>query len=188
MQSFEVGNLMALRSVLRVHLVQLTSATGAPYDFVAAGDPRTYADLTTPAGLREVARYADVLGPDKNQIVPRDADGPLLTPTTLVRDAHRARLAVVPYTFRNENSFLPLDFRRGTDPARTGTRSPSTRCSSRSASTGSSATTPTPPGRPGTSSSGSTGASGPPADRAGAGSAREPPRFLLRSGSDRKAR
>jgi len=22
----------------------------------------------------------------------------------------------VPYTFRNENTFLPLDFRRGTDP------------------------------------------------------------------------
>ena len=115
-QSFEVGNLKALRSVLRVHLVQLTSATGAPYDFVASGDPRTYADLTTPAGLRGIARYADVLGPDKNQIVPRDATGRLLAPTTLVRDAHRARLDVVPYTFRNENTFLPLDFRRGTDP------------------------------------------------------------------------
>jgi glycerophosphoryl diester phosphodiesterase len=119
-QSFEVGNLKALRSVLRVHLVQLTSATGAPYDFVASGDPRTYADLTTPAGLRGIARYADVLGPDKNQIVPRDATGRLLAPTTLVRDAHRARLDVVPYTFRNENTFLPLDFRRGTDPAQYG--------------------------------------------------------------------
>ena len=119
-QSFEVGNLMALNQVLRVNLVQLTSATGAPYDFVAAGDPRTYADLITPAGLRQVSRYADVLGPDKGQIVPRDADGALLTPTTLVRDAHRAGLDVVPYTFRNENSFLPLDFRRGTDPAQYG--------------------------------------------------------------------
>ena len=116
-QSFEVGNLIALRSQLKVHLVQLTSATGAPYDFVASGDPRTYADLTTPAGLRGVARYADWLGPDKNQIVPRDADGRLLAPTTLIRDAHRVRLSVVPYTFRNENTFLPLDFRRGADPA-----------------------------------------------------------------------
>jgi len=119
-QSFEVGNLMALNQVLRVNLVQLTSATGAPYDFVAAGDPRTYADLVTPAGLAQVARYADVLGPDKNQIVPRDASGALLAPTTLVRDAHRAGLDVVPYTFRNENAFLPLDFRRGTDPAQYG--------------------------------------------------------------------
>jgi glycerophosphoryl diester phosphodiesterase len=119
-QSFEVGNLVALNSVLRVNLVQLTSASGAPYDFVATGDPRTYADLTTPAGLRWVARYADVLGPDKTQIVPRTATGALLPPTTLVRDAHRAGLDVVPYTFRNENTFLPLDFRRGTDPAQYG--------------------------------------------------------------------
>jgi glycerophosphoryl diester phosphodiesterase len=115
--SSEVGNLIALRSALRVHLVQLTSATGAPYDLAAAGDPRTYADLTTPAGLRAIARYADVLGPDKNQIVPPDAAGALLAPTTLVGDAHAAGLDVVPYTFRNENTFLPLDFRRGTDPS-----------------------------------------------------------------------
>ena len=27
---------------------------------------------------------------------------------------------MVPYTFRNENAFLPLDFRRGTDPAQYG--------------------------------------------------------------------
>lgn len=120
MQSFEVSNLIALNRVLRVQLVQLTSATGAPYDFVATGDPRTYADLITPAGLRQVSRYADVLGPDKGQIVPRDAAGSLLTPTTLVRDAHRAGLDVVPYTFRNENSFLPLDYRVGTDPAQYG--------------------------------------------------------------------
>ncbi len=119
-QSFEVSNLIALDRVLRVKLVQLTSATGAPYDFVVAGDPRTYADLITPAGLRQVAGYADVLGPAKDQIVPRDATGALLAPTTLVRDAHRAGLEVVPYTFRNENAFLPLDFRNGTDPAQYG--------------------------------------------------------------------
>jgi glycerophosphoryl diester phosphodiesterase len=116
-QCFEVSTLVALRSSLRVALVQLTSATGAPYDFVAAGDPRTYADLATPAGLRQVARYADVLGPDKTQIVPRDRAGASLPPTTLVQDAHRAGLAVVPYTFRNENAFLPLELRSGTDPA-----------------------------------------------------------------------
>jgi glycerophosphoryl diester phosphodiesterase len=115
-QSFEVSNLMALRSSLRVHLVQLTSATGAPYDFVVAGDPRTYADLVTPAGLREIARYADWLGPDKTQIVPRTATGESLPPTTLVSDAHLAGLDVVPYTFRAENPFLPLELRRGTDP------------------------------------------------------------------------
>ena len=34
-QSFEVGNLIGLRSMLHVHLVQLLAASGAPYDFVA---------------------------------------------------------------------------------------------------------------------------------------------------------
>jgi glycerophosphoryl diester phosphodiesterase len=115
-QSFEVGNLQALHRVLQVPLIQLLSATGAPYDFVAAGDPRGYADLITPIGLRQVARYAAGIGPDKNMIVPRDATNHLLTPTTLVRDAHRAGLLVHPYTFRNENTFLPADFSRGTDP------------------------------------------------------------------------
>jgi glycerophosphoryl diester phosphodiesterase len=33
-----------------------------------------------------------------------------------VDDAHGAGLLVHPYTFRSENTFLPLDFRIGTDP------------------------------------------------------------------------
>jgi glycerophosphoryl diester phosphodiesterase len=33
-----------------------------------------------------------------------------------VVDAHRAGLDVVPYTFRAENTFLPAQYRRGTDP------------------------------------------------------------------------
>ncbi len=116
-QSFEVATLVALRPRLRVDLVQLTAAAGAPWDLAAGGDLRTYADLVTPAGLRQVARYADALGPDKTQIVPRGAAGASLPPTALVRDAHRAGLAVLPYTFRNENAFLPAELRRGTDPA-----------------------------------------------------------------------
>jgi len=115
-QSFEVSNLQDLARQVKVPLVQLTSATGRPYDFTAKGDPRTYADLTTAAGLRWVARYADGLGPDKNQIVPRDAQNRLLTPTSLITDAHRAGLQVHPYTFRPENNFLAADHREG-DPA-----------------------------------------------------------------------
>jgi glycerophosphoryl diester phosphodiesterase len=115
-QSFEVTNLIQLHKVLRVPLVQLTSATGAPFDFVDSGDPRTYADITSATGLKDVAKYAKGLGPDKNQIIPRDAAGFLLAPTTLVRDAHRAGLRVHPYTFRAENTFLPADFRSSADP------------------------------------------------------------------------
>jgi glycerophosphoryl diester phosphodiesterase len=119
-QSFEVTNLIELHRGLRVPLVQLTSATGAPYDLVSTGDPRTYADIVSPAGLRDVARYAAGVGPDKNQVIPRDAAGFLRTPTTLVRDAHQAGLVVHPYTFRAENSFLPADFRSSTVPAQYG--------------------------------------------------------------------
>src|SRR5688572_22955324 len=50
-QSFETANLRELDGVVDVPLVQLMSATGAPADLVAAGDPRTYADLATAEGL-----------------------------------------------------------------------------------------------------------------------------------------
>jgi glycerophosphoryl diester phosphodiesterase len=112
-QSFETSNLKELSTRTRVPLVQLIDEVGAPYDLVVAGDPRTYADLVTPAGLAEIATYADGVGPSKNLIVPRDAAGNLLDPTSLVRDAHRAGLVVHPWTFRRENNFLPLDFRQG---------------------------------------------------------------------------
>ncbi|HEY7605502.1 MAG TPA: glycerophosphodiester phosphodiesterase [Actinomycetota bacterium] len=112
-QSFETANLKELHAETKVPLVQLIDEVGAPYDLVAAGDPRTYADLITPAGLAEIATYADGLGPSKNLIVPRDAAGNLLQPTSLVRDAHRVGLVVHPWTFRRENTFLPLDFRQG---------------------------------------------------------------------------
>jgi glycerophosphoryl diester phosphodiesterase len=111
-QSFEVSNLKALNRELRVPLVQLFSGRAArPADFVANGDPRTYGDLATPAGLRDVARYADGVGPSKDYIVPRDSAGCSLAPTTFVRDAHRAGLVVHPYTFRAENEFLPCELR-----------------------------------------------------------------------------
>jgi glycerophosphoryl diester phosphodiesterase len=112
-QSFEVSNLQQLNRMTRVKLVQLLDAVGKPYDFVVSGDPRTYADLAKPAGLAEIARYADGIGPNKSLIVPRDASNRLLAPTTLVRDAHRAGLVLHPWTLRRENSFLPEDFRQG---------------------------------------------------------------------------
>ncbi|HWD04705.1 MAG TPA: glycerophosphodiester phosphodiesterase [Amycolatopsis sp.] len=115
-QSFEVSNLKALHNQVRVPLLQLTGATGAPADFVAAGDKRTYADLVTPAGLREIATYAKYLGPDKSQVIPLDAAGNLGKPSPLVADAHRAGLKVQPYTFRNENPFLPTNLRSSDRP------------------------------------------------------------------------
>jgi glycerophosphoryl diester phosphodiesterase len=117
-QSFETSNLKALDRTLDVPLVQLFGAPGTrPFDFVAAGDTRTYADLATREGLHEVASYADGVGPSKDYIVPRDAAGGSLAPTSFVDDAHAAGLVVHPYTFRNENAFLPLELRSSADPA-----------------------------------------------------------------------
>ena len=114
-QSFETANLRRLNGMIGVRLVQLLDAAGRPYDFTVAGDPRTYADLATPAGLTWIAGYADGVGTNKNLIVPRDASGALLAPTTVVADAHAAGLSVHAWTFRAENQFLPVDFRIGAD-------------------------------------------------------------------------
>ncbi|GAA4427036.1 glycerophosphodiester phosphodiesterase [Acidovorax lacteus] len=120
-QSFEVANLQDLRPRTRVRLVQLVAATGRPYDFVARGaaETRGYADLITPEGLREVARYADGLGPHKSLVLPVQG-GALGTPTALVGHAHAAGLAVHVWTLRPENAFLPAALRAA--PATDGTR------------------------------------------------------------------
>jgi glycerophosphoryl diester phosphodiesterase len=114
-QSFEVSNLKDLNEMTEVALVQLINDSGKPYDFVVSGDPRTYADMITDEGLEEIATYADGIGTNKNLIVPRDSSNRLLEPTDLVDRAHRATLIVHAWTFRNENMFLPEDFRQG-DP------------------------------------------------------------------------
>ncbi len=114
-QSFEVTNLIQLRRLgLKTASVQLLSASGSPFDTVAAGKGPTYADLSTPAGLRGIAAYANGIGPDKLQVIPRNPDGTLGRPTALVRDAHAVGLVLHPYTFRAENNFLPLDYRVAT--------------------------------------------------------------------------
>ena len=115
-QSFEVANLRKLSGLTRAPLVQLFGAANArPYDFVVSGDPRTYAALATPAGLKEIRAYASGIGPSKDYVIPRDATGRSLPPTALVANAHGAGLLVHPYTFRNENQFLPLELRVGSD-------------------------------------------------------------------------
>lgn len=114
-QSFETGNLRRLRGMTGVRLVQLLAAAGRPYDLQAGGDRRGYADLATPAGLAEIATYADGVGPAKELLLPHTEDGGVGAPTPLVRDAQAVGLVVHPWTFRSENRFLPAALRRG-DP------------------------------------------------------------------------
>lgn len=145
-QSFEVGNLKYLRSKTAVRLVQLVDGDGVdaqgkvtlappfdkPYDFAVARDSRTFADLLTPAGLREIKTYADGIGPWKAYLLPArqldangdgkpddlngdgaidDRDRVLLAPTPVVKDAHAAGLFVHPFTFRSEAKRLVSDYR-----------------------------------------------------------------------------
>ena len=112
-QSFEVASLQAMRALTGLPLVQLLAASGQPDDLRRAGDARGYASMATPAGLRAIAAYADGIGPDKEMVIPRDAQDDLAAPTALVADAHAAGLFVHPYTFRPENPFLPAGLRRG---------------------------------------------------------------------------
>ncbi|MFI9252980.1 glycerophosphodiester phosphodiesterase [Streptomyces sp. NPDC053069] len=114
LQSFEPTSIQKLNQLVDNPLVVLlSSADSRPYDFVESGDPRTVADLITPKGLREIAGYAQGIGPTLDLIIPKNADGTLGKPTTLVSDAHKVGLILHPYTMRNENPFLPAEFRKG---------------------------------------------------------------------------
>ncbi len=139
-QSFEIDNLKKLRTMTSVRLVQLLSAydndinTGkpiylpkdpdsAPWDWIASGDSRNYSDMLTPAGLAQIATYADGIGPWKRQILGvkgldtngdgkaddvngdgkvDESDGVTNVFSTVIADAHNAGLVVHPYTFRDD--------------------------------------------------------------------------------------
>ncbi|MEV6176558.1 glycerophosphodiester phosphodiesterase [Streptomyces sp. NPDC052016] len=116
LQSFEPTSIQRLNKLVDNPLVVLLSGAGTrPWDFVETGDPRTVADLVTRKGLREIAGYAQGIGPTLDLVIPKDASGNLTTPTTLVKDAHAVGLVLHPWTLRNENPFLPANFRKGTD-------------------------------------------------------------------------
>jgi glycerophosphoryl diester phosphodiesterase len=116
LQSFEPSSLQELDALVDAPLFLNLNDRGKPYDFVVSGDPRTYADLATVEGLRWISTWGDGVSVNKNLIVPRDSSGRLTQPTTVVTDAHSAGLTVHSWTFRNENTFLPLDFRSGGGP------------------------------------------------------------------------
>lgn len=140
-QSFEAANLKQLRKLTPNKLVYLLDANdvrpdgsidaNVPYDHVVAGDKRTYADMLTPAGLKEIKSFADGIGPWKPYLIswqamvdPKtgkaaDVDGDkvvdqrdmtLIEPSDVVKNAHKLGLVVHPYTFRNESRHLAANF------------------------------------------------------------------------------
>lgn len=115
-QSFEVANLRYLRRKLghpgNIKLMQLVGGgPSMPADVVAAGGKLSWDDMIAPAGLVEIATYADVVAPPVRGVIPLNPDGKLGTPTTIVADAHKAGLLVRIWTFRPENHFLAADFK-----------------------------------------------------------------------------
>jgi glycerophosphoryl diester phosphodiesterase len=107
-QCFEVSPLKKLKAKTAARLVLLVSSEGGPADLPNV----KYADLITASGLKDVAVYADGLGPEKTLVVPQDANT-LLPATDLVKNAHAAGLVVHPWTVRAENYFLPASLRKG---------------------------------------------------------------------------
>lgn len=122
LQSFEVSNLKYLKDQLDLHktikhaqIIQLYDAkTSQPADFVESGETKTYADLATAQGLKDVAKYANGVGPSKGYILSFNDNGSVQT-TSFISDAHTAGLKVHPYTFRPENNFLPAPLKCSTD-------------------------------------------------------------------------
>jgi glycerophosphoryl diester phosphodiesterase len=110
-QSFEVNVLRSLNQATDAPLLQLMSPLGGPFDRPGM----TYAEMTGPEELAEIATYADAIGVETGLIYPRNATGSAPTATTLVADAHAAGLKVVAWTFRAEDVFLPVEFRSGKD-------------------------------------------------------------------------
>jgi glycerophosphoryl diester phosphodiesterase len=94
-QSFETGNLRALRQQTKVRLIQL-AATAA----VVEGDR-----------LKDIATYADGIGPEKRLIIPVKPDGTVGPPTDLVARAHALGLLVHAYTLRSDPQFLPAGYK-----------------------------------------------------------------------------
>ena len=111
-QCFEVGALKTFATLSKAPRVFLVSGQGGPAD-----QPNTtYAELLSGEGIKQVASFADGLGPEWPMVVPV-ADGDLGAPTALVAEAHAAGLKVHPWTVRAENAFLPPKLRKGASPA-----------------------------------------------------------------------
>lgn len=98
LQCFELAEVKRLRAELgwRGRLIMLIGG-GAKGE-----DGTDFAALCTPAGLADLAKFADGIGPAIGRIVTWPAAGAAPKFTALVGQAHAAKLAVHPYTVRRD--------------------------------------------------------------------------------------
>ncbi|GMF15753.1 unnamed protein product [Phytophthora fragariaefolia] len=145
-QSFETENLRELNQVTNLTLVQLIDGydsdpiTGEvifkapsdrPYDWTLANRTDYFGYLTTPAGLAEVATYADIISPWKRYLLKAvavevdadgnavdsngdgqvsDADNTIFEYPNVIEDAHAVGLKVHTWTMRDENYRLAVNY------------------------------------------------------------------------------
>jgi glycerophosphoryl diester phosphodiesterase len=107
-QCFEVAPLKTFMTLSKARRVMLVSQGPSPVD------------VSSPAGMKAIAAFANGLGPEWPLVVGIDQasdGGVIVTPRSLVANAKDAGLEVHPWTVRAENAFLPKALRKGADPA-----------------------------------------------------------------------
>lgn len=93
-QSFEASSLQRMRPLTPVRLVMLVSSPAA----------------VTKEKLAEMRAFADGVGAEKRLVLPVDASGHVQSATSLIAEAHLAKLFVHIWTLRAESQFLPASY------------------------------------------------------------------------------
>lgn len=116
-QSFFPSALITLRRMTPIKLMFLVNSQPPPASILAANHIARWSDVWSPDGLKKIAAFADIVGPETQIILPRDAEGRSLPPSAFVADTHAAGLKVHVWSVNPENLDLPVDLRCG-DPGK----------------------------------------------------------------------
>ena len=107
-QSFETANLRYLHGKIgrgsNIRLLQLLwKGDTQPADIAKAGGTLTYAQMMTPAGLKDIAGYADGIGPAWYMLLDEKQSRPgHIATTPMAADIQTTQLQLHPYTVRRE--------------------------------------------------------------------------------------
>ncbi|MBW7984247.1 glycerophosphodiester phosphodiesterase [Enterobacillus tribolii] len=110
LQCFDPNELKRIKNELmpamgmNLKLVQLIAYTDWEETFEKKPDGKwvnyDYDWMMKPGAMKQVAAWADGIGPDYHMLVEKDAKPGHITLTTMVNDAHDSNMAVHPYTIR----------------------------------------------------------------------------------------